>query len=55
MKLEEKIKREKYASKGWKVHVKKLEIDLVNLGSNPNEKNSNKKIIDEKNKLIETL
>jgi len=55
VKLEEKIKREKAASKGWKVHVKKLETDLVNLGSKPNEKKSNKKLIDEKYKLIESL
>ena len=55
MKLEEQIKREKVASKGWKVQVKKLEADLVSLCSNPNEKNSNKKLIDEKDKLIESL
>ena len=28
-KLEEKIKRERVASKGWKVQLKKLEVDLV--------------------------
>jgi len=28
-KLEEKVKRERVASKGWKVQVKKLEVDLV--------------------------
>lgn len=55
VKLEEHIKREKVASKWWKVQVKKLEIDLVNLGSKPNENKSNKKIIDEKYKLIESL
>ena len=32
IKIEEKIKREKTASKGWKTQVKKLEVDLVNLG-----------------------
>ena len=31
VKLEEQIKREKIASKGWKVQVKKLETNLVNL------------------------
>ena len=55
VKLEEQIKREKVASKGWKVQVKKLETDLVNLGSKPNEKKSNKKLIDEKDKLIESF
>ena len=55
VKLEEQIKREKVVSKGWKVQVKKLETDLVNLGSKPNEKRSNKNIIDEKDKLIENL
>lgn len=55
IKLEDQIKREKVASKGWKVQVKKLETDLVNLGSKPNEKKSNKKLIDEKDKLIESL
>ena len=48
VKLEEQIKREKVASKGWKVQVNKLETNLVNLGSKPNEKKYNKKIIDEK-------
>ena len=55
IKLEEQIKREKVASKGWKTQVKKLETDLVNLGSKPNEKKSNKKLIEEKDKLIESL
>ena len=35
--------------------MKKLEKNLVNLGSKPNEKKSNKKLIDEKDKLIESL
>ena len=55
VKLEEQIKGEKAASKGWKVQVKKLETDLVNLGSKPNQKKSNKKFIDEKDKLIQSL
>ena len=33
IKLEEQMKREKVASKGWKTQAKKLEVDLVNLGS----------------------
>ena len=55
IKLEEQIKREKAASKGWKTQVKKLEADLMNLGSLPAEKKSNKKLIEEKDKLIESL
>ena len=55
IKLEEQIKREKVASKGWKIQAKKLEVDLVNLGSVPAEKKSNKKLIEEKDKLIESL
>ena len=54
-KVEEKIKREKVASKGWKTQVKKLEADLMNLGSVPIDKKSNKKPIEEKDKLIESL
>jgi hypothetical protein len=55
IKLEEQVKREKDASKGWKTWAKKLEVDLVNLGSVPVEKKSNKKLIDEKDKLIDSL
>lgn len=55
VKLEEQIKRENVASKGWKTQVKKLEADLVNLGSVPAEKKSNKNLIEEKDKLIESL
>ena len=46
IKLEEQIKREKDSSKGWKTKVKKLEADLVNLNSTPNEKKSNKKLVE---------
>ena len=35
--------------------MKKLEVDLVNLGSVSTEKKSNKKLIEEKDKLIESL
>ena len=55
IKLEEQIKREKSASKGWKTQVKKLEIDLISISSKPTEKKSNKKLIEEKDKLIESL
>ena len=55
IKLEEQVRREKIASKGWKTQVKKLEADLVNLGSVPTEKKSNKKLIEENDKLIEIL
>lgn len=55
VKIEEQIKREKDTYKGWKTQVKKLEVDLVNLGSVPTEKKSNKKLIEENDKLIESL
>ena len=55
IKLEEQVRREKDASKGWKTLVKKLEADLVNLGSVPTKKKSNKKLIEEKDELIESL
>ena len=55
IKLEEQVKRERAASKGWKTQVKKLEVDFVNLSSIPAEKKSNKKLIEEKDKLIESL
>ena len=53
--LEEKIKRARVASKGWKVKVKKLEADLVAQGSKENDKKSTKKLMDEKDKQIENL
>ena len=53
--MEEQIKRERAASKGWKTRAKKLEVDLVNLSSVPAEKKANKKLIEEKDKLIESL
>ena len=55
IKLEEKMKRERAASKQWKTQAKKLEVDLVNLSSIPAEKKSNKKLIEDKDKLIESL
>ena len=54
IKLEEQIKREKVASKGWKTQVKKLEVDLVNFGSMPTEKKTNKNLIEEKIDLLKT-
>ena len=55
IKLEEQVKREKVATKGWKTQVKKMEVDLVNQGLVRAEKKSNKKLIEEKDKLIESL
>ena len=51
-KIEEKIRREKAASKGWKVQVKKLEDDLVAQGSKANDTKATKKLMDEKDKQI---
>ena len=54
-KLEEQVKREKVASKGWKVRVKKLEANLVAQGSKDNESKATKNSLDEKDKQIENL
>ena len=54
-KLEEQVKREKVASKGWKVQVKKLEADLVAQGSKDNESKATKKLLDEKDNHIENM
>ena len=54
IKLEEQVKREKVASKAWKVQVKKLEA-LVAQGSKSYESKATKKLLDEKNKQIENL
>jgi hypothetical protein len=54
-KLEEQIRREKAASKGWKVQVKKLEADLVVQGSKDNKSKATKKLLDEKDKKIENM
>ena len=54
-KLEEQVRREKVASKGWKVQVKKLEANLVAQGSKDKESKATKKLLDEKDKHIENL
>ena len=37
------------------MQTKKLEADILNLGSQPSDKKANKKLLDEKDKLIESL
>lgn len=54
-KLEEKVKREKAASKSWKVQVKKLENNWVVQGSKDKESKNTKKLLDDKDKQIESL
>jgi hypothetical protein len=54
-KMEEQIRREKATSKGWKTQAKKLEGDLIGAGSTTTDKKANKKLLDEKDKLIESL
>ena len=54
-KLEEQVKREKDASKGQKVHVKKLENDLISQGSKDKERRASKKLLDDKDRQIESL
>ena len=55
VKREEQIKREKAATKGWKVQVNKLEDGLVAQGSKVGDKKATKKLIYEKDKHFETL
>ena len=50
VKLEEQIMREKVAAKGWKVQVKKLEVDLVAQRSKEGDKKATKMLMDEKDK-----
>ena len=54
-KLEEQVKRENEASKGWKVQVKKLENVMVVQGSKDRESRNTKKLLDDKDKQIESL
>jgi uncharacterized protein YajQ (UPF0234 family) len=54
-KLEEQVRRERAAYKGWKVQVKKLEANLVAQGSKEKESKATKKLLDEKDKEIENL
>ena len=49
------MKREKVASKGWKVQVKKLENDLISQGSKDKESRTSKKLLDDKDRQIESL
>ena len=53
--LEEQVRREKVASKGWKFQVKKLEANLVAQGSKDKESKATKKLLDEKDKQIENM
>ena len=54
-KLEEQVRRERVASKGWKVQVKKLEGDLVDQGSKDKESKATKKLLYKKDKQIENM
>ena len=55
VKLEEQMKRERAAPKGWKVQVKKLEADLVAQESKAGDKKATKKMVEDKGKQIEAL
>lgn len=55
VKLEEKMKREKDAAKGWKVQVKKLETSLASQESKVGDKKATKKMLEDKDKQIESL
>ena len=51
-KMEEQIKREKAASKGWKTQAKKLENDLISAGSSTSDKKANKNYLMRKTSLL---
>lgn len=42
-------------SKGWKNQIKKLEVDLVAIGGKSGEKKSAKKLLEEKDRTIQSL
>ena len=54
-KLEEQLKKEKAMSKAWKTQVKKLEEDLLEKGIQLGTKNPIKKLLEEKDKTIQSL
>ena len=53
--LEKQLKREKAMSKSWKTQVRSYENELIVVGLKPKEKQSVKKILDEKQKVIKSF
>ena len=54
-KLEDQLKKKKTMRNGWKVQIKKLEIDMIVVGKNSHSKNLAKKLFKEKDKTISSL
>ena len=53
--LDGQLKQEKAANRGWQSKIKKSEVDLVYVGANPKDFQSVKKLLDDKEKVIQTL
>ena len=54
-KLEDQLKKKKAMNKGWKIQVKKLEMDLTDVRKMLDSKKPVKKLFDEKDKTINSL
>ena len=55
IKLEEQLKKEKAIEKSWQTQIKKLEVDLMEMGVKPDNKKPAKKLLEEKDKTISSL
>ena len=53
--LEKQLKKEKGMSKDWFTQVKSFEVDLIEVGVNPQEKKPVKRLLEEKDKTIQSL
>ena len=53
--LEKQLKKEKVMSRSWQTQVKTYENELIAVGVQPKEKQSIKKLLDEKEKVIKSL
>ena len=53
--LEKQLKKEKVMSRAWQTQVKSYENELIVAGVQPKEKQSVKKLLDEKEKVIKSL
>ena len=53
--LEKQLKKEKAMSRAWQTQVKAYENEMITAGVQPIEKQSVKKLLDEKEKVIKSL
>ena len=53
--LEKQLKKEKTMTGAWQTQVKSYENELIAIGVQPKEKQSVKKLLDEKEKVIKSL